>query len=89
MGGATLPRLLVAAFLVLAIAVTTIEVGRNGEESCPAATAGDPAQEPLRGELQRCQSLGDAALHDSACLNAWAENRRRFLGNPYPSERGN
>jgi len=36
--------------------------------------------DPLVAEFHRCQALGDAGAHDAACLAAWAENRRRFLG---------
>lgn len=36
----------------------------------------------LTRELIRCQSLGEAAAKDRACLAAWAENRRRFFGAP-------
>ena len=32
-----------------------------------------------RAELQRCQSLGEAATTDAACLAHWAETRRQFL----------
>ncbi|MER9585359.1 putative entry exclusion protein TrbK-alt [Mesorhizobium sp. M0276] len=35
--------------------------------------------DPLRGELIRCQALGEAGTRDSRCLSIWAENRRRFL----------
>ncbi len=48
----------------------------------------DPPVAPVRAEqpfpaarieLQRCQQLGEAGTRDRACLNAWAEERRRFL----------
>ena len=38
--------------------------------------------DPLGGELGRCAEMGDDALEDEACLSAWAENRRRFMGAP-------
>ncbi|MGV2052462.1 putative entry exclusion protein TrbK-alt [Agrobacterium sp. 22-209-1] len=37
---------------------------------------GDPAR---KSELVRCRDLGTAALEDTACRKAWAENRRRFF----------
>lgn len=46
--------------------------------SAPALSA--PADHPLRAELLRCQALGEAGARDVACLAAWAESRRRFLG---------
>src|SRR3546814_17484864 len=50
----------------------------------PAETAAASASDPLRDELFRCQTLGEAGPKDPACRNAWAESRRRFLG-PAPS----
>lgn len=38
--------------------------------------------DPLGDELGRCADMRDAALEDAACLSAWAENRRRFMGQP-------
>lgn len=78
MGRTALPRLAAAVFLMIATVVAIIELGRDGEgvrSSEPIAAASDP----LRITLQRCQSLGDAALEDQSCLDVWAENRRRFL----------
>ncbi|WP_306259984.1 putative entry exclusion protein TrbK-alt [Pararhizobium sp. IMCC21322] len=78
MGRTALPRLAAAVFLMIAIVVAVIELGRDGKEvrfSEPIAAVSDP----LSAELQRCQALGDAALEDKSCLDVWAENRRRFL----------
>lgn len=36
--------------------------------------------DPLQAELYRCNGLGQAALDDTGCRSAWAENRRRFFG---------
>jgi Conjugative transfer region protein TrbK len=35
--------------------------------------------DPLPAILRDCASLGEAGAHDRQCLDAWAENRRRFL----------
>ena len=43
-----------------------------------------PARDPLRVELARCGAMGEAGGRDPSCLHAWAENRRRFLGQPAP-----
>lgn len=40
--------------------------------------------EPLEAELRWCRHLGDEALHDKACLHAWAKNRERFLKSAQP-----
>ena len=37
------------------------------------------ASDALSVALARCQTLGEAAENDPACLAAWAENRRRFF----------
>ena len=79
MNGTDLPRLVAAVFLMVAMAVAIIEIGRNGEESGPARSAEASTENPLQAALQRCQGLGEAAIRDAACLDIWAENRRRFL----------
>ena len=78
----TLARIGAIAFVAIAITATVIELSRKEERqesapSRPPAQAG--ATDPLREELFRCQSLGEAGPRDPACLRAWAESRRRFL----------
>jgi conjugative transfer region protein TrbK len=88
------------AFVAVAITATVIELSRK-EERPEAAPPRPPAQagatDPLREELFRCQSLGEAGPRDPACLRAWAESRRRFLtpsttrpqtGSELPGSRG-
>lgn len=76
-----LARIGAVAFVAVAITVTVIELTRKEER--PEAAMPRPAQtgaaDPLRDELFRCQSLGEAGPRDPACLRAWAESRRRFL----------
>ncbi len=78
----TLARIGAIAFVAVAITATVIELSRK-EERPEAAPPRPPAQagatDPLRAELFRCQSLGEAGPRDPACLRAWAESRRRFL----------
>lgn len=62
----------------------------NGDETDPVASAVPAASatvDPLRAELTRCQALGEAGARDAACLAAWAESRRRFLGGRAIGER--
>jgi conjugative transfer region protein TrbK len=77
----TLARIGAIAFVAVAITATVIELTRKEERPAPAPSG--PAQagatDPLREELFRCQSLGEAGPRDPACLRAWAESRRRFL----------
>lgn len=74
-----LARLGALAFGAVAILATVIEFGREEYEPLPQSTAPNPAGDSLRGELVRCQMLGEAGIRDTACLHAWAENRRRFI----------
>jgi conjugative transfer region protein TrbK len=47
-----------------------------GQSPGRAAAASSDA---LSAALARCQTLGESAENDPACLAAWAENRRRFF----------
>ena len=67
------------AFVLVAIFATAIEFGREEDASPPIPHAPGAAADPLRCELVRCQLLGVAGTRDTACLRAWAENRRRFM----------
>jgi len=76
-----LARIGAVAIVAVAITATIIELTRKEER--PDTVLAPPAQmgaaDPLRDELFRCQSLGEAGPHDPACLRAWTESRRRFL----------
>lgn len=78
----TVARLGAVLFVAIAIAAAAVDrrerpaPGRDETAFAPKAAAVDP----LRGELMRCQAIGQAGAGDMACLRAWAENRRRFLG---------
>ena len=74
-----LARLGALAFGAVAILATAIEFSREEDEPSPRSTAPRTAADSLRGELVRCQLLGEAGIRDTACLRAWAENRRRFI----------
>lgn len=65
-------------------------IGALRGEDAPDADASPgivrPGGEPdPRRELSRCRDLGAAALEDTACRKAWAENRRRFLQTDKPA----
>ena len=75
-------RVAAMAFVLLAIAATAAQF-LLGEHKPAAPLSSAPAvvdADPIRAELIRCQGLGETGAHDSGCLRAWAENRRRFLG---------
>lgn len=80
MAGKILPRIGTIAFVSVAITICVMQMRQAPRSDAvatpiPAAVAADP----LRTELFRCQSIGQAGASDTACLQAWAENRRRFL----------
>lgn len=83
-----LVRLGAVVFVALAITATAIEMTRKGEAPAPhlAGSPGRAGLDPLREDLHRCARLGEAGGRDPGCLNAWAQNRARFLsskpGNP-------
>ena len=68
-------------FVAIVVTVSAIEMGGAAHQVAPSERriAVRPDSDPLRGELLRCQSIGQAGASDPACLRAWAENRRRFL----------
>jgi len=88
MNGTVLARFAAAAFLMVAVVVATIELGRQGEEVRAPQPIESATQEPFSVELQRCQALGEAALQDQSCLDVWAEKRLRFLSTGSTSEGG-
>lgn len=85
MDGKTLARLGAIVFVAVAITATAIEMNRSGERhDDPVTQPSVVTRNPLRAELARCGAMGEAGGRDPACLRAWAENRRRFLGQPAP-----
>lgn len=74
-------RFAAAGFVVLAIALTAVQLRRPATPPAPAAApaSAHPA-DPLAPELDRCQQLGEAGARDARCLATWAQSRRRFLG---------
>lgn len=82
MDGKTLARIGAVAFVALAITATAIELSRKDDRSEAYAPSPQPVsgRNPLDVELARCSGLGEVGARDTACLKAWAQNRRRFLG---------
>lgn len=69
------------AVLALGAAMTAAFMAWRGSGSQDASSprSAHPGGEPASIELERCRSIGMAAIADEACRKAWAENRRRFL----------
>lgn len=81
MEGKTLARIGAVIFVAVVITATAIEATRKDDVPAEARTSGASQPSPgYRSELVRCQRLGEAGTRDPACLQAWAENRERFLG---------
>ncbi len=84
MDGKVLTRIGAIVFVAVVVTAAVIDMARRDSPapSRPAPAIGVEAArtDPLRESLVRCQGIGEAAIRDSDCLDAWAENRRRFLG---------
>lgn len=82
--------ILIGAALVLGL----ILIGLTGELTREARGLHSPTRNsqtvpgPDHAELRRCQTLGEAATTDTACLALWAETRRRFLSPASPTSAG-
>ena len=64
-----------------AMIMASVHFRDNDSGIVAAAKLGFPPHEtdPLADELARCRAIGMAAIEDTACKAAWAENRRRFF----------
>lgn len=74
-------RIAAVALAALALLASAIEIGGVREEQAVALSASITALSPLAAELERCRTLRPESPRDEACNRAWAESRRRFLGN--------
>lgn len=84
MDGKTLARIGAVAFVALAITATAIDMNRS-DPPPDSALSKQPSivrHDPLDEQLTRCSQAGEAGAADPQCLKAWADNRRRFLGQP-------
>lgn len=81
--------LLSAALILTLIVIGAVsEVGPDGQRVTPAASPTNTGRSLQHAELLRCQSLGETATTDAACLALWAETRRRFLTLALPPGEG-
>lgn len=71
----------VAALVGTMVAVAIVAATRAPAPApaLPIAMRGDPLPTRLDHELDRCSTL---TMPDAGCEAAWAENRRRFFGEP-------
>ena len=69
------------ACLGVALAMGLLALREEPAPSSPPTTLStDLPTDPLQAKLRSCQLAGQAAGSDPGCFAAWAENRRRFLG---------
>ncbi|MER9401423.1 putative entry exclusion protein TrbK-alt [Mesorhizobium sp. M0615] len=82
MDGKILARVSAVVFIAVALTVTAIEMSSKDDELDALGTRDRSiaSEDPLAAELRRCSGIGEAGPRDPGCLKAWAESRRRFLG---------
>jgi conjugative transfer region protein TrbK len=81
-----LVRMIAVVLLAATVLACAVEVGRLGGDPDPSATSTGENTDPLAAEIARCKALGDAAVDDAACKEAWAKSRERFFGNQTPRQ---
>jgi len=80
-----LPTLAAALLVVLVVAACAIRL-RGDEEHTSATSSADVTSDPLATKIAECRSVTDEQKDAlSECRKAWAEKRRRFLGQKAPT----
>jgi conjugative transfer region protein TrbK len=75
----TIARIGAAGFVVTALALSIVQLNEPTSTATQTVFVADDKIDPLRAELRRCRSIGQAAASDTRCLRAWAEQRSRFF----------
>ena len=75
----TIARIGAAGFVVTALALSIVQLNEPTSTTTETVFVADDKFDPLRAELRRCWSIGQAAASDTRCLRAWAEQRSRFF----------
>lgn len=75
----TIARIGAAGFVVTALALSALQLDKPAAPQTETVIVSDDEVDPLRAELRRCRSIGQAAASDQLCLRAWAEQRSRFF----------
>lgn len=74
-------RIGAGAFVAIALAMTALQLREGPVRPVPEIEyVTDDEGDPLDAMLRDCAAMGEQALEVPACLAAWAEKRRRFLG---------
>jgi conjugative transfer region protein TrbK len=75
----TFARIGAAGFVVTALALSALQMNEPAAPQTETVLVPEDGIDPLRAELRRCRSIGQAAASDQVCLRAWAEQRSRFF----------
>lgn len=75
----TIARIGAAGFVVTALALSIVQLNAPATPRTETIVVPADGIDPVRAELRRCRSIGQAAASDTLCLRAWAEQRSRFF----------
>lgn len=74
-------RIGAGAFVAIALTMSVLQLREERPEPLPEMiTVFEPDGDPLPAQLRACAAMGELALSTPDCRAAWAEKRRRFLG---------
>lgn len=74
-------RIGAGAFVAIALTMTALQLRQGPVRTVPEIEyVTDDEGDPLDAMLRDCAAMGEQALEVPVCLAAWAEKRRRFLG---------
>lgn len=74
-------RIGAGAFVAIALTMSVLQLREERPEPLPEViTVFEPDGDPLPAKLRACAAMGELALSSPDCRAAWAEKRRRFLG---------
>lgn len=75
----TIARIGAAGFVVTALALSAVQLDQTAPPQAETIVVPANDIDPLRAELRRCRSIGQAAASDTLCMRAWAQQRSRFF----------
>jgi conjugative transfer region protein TrbK len=75
----TIARIGAVGLAVTALALSALQLDEPAPGQNETFLVHADEIDPLRAELRRCRSIGQAAASDQVCLRAWAEQRSRFF----------
>ena len=74
-------RIGAGAFVAIALTMSVLQLREERPEPLPEViTVFEPDGDPLPAQLRACAAVGERAVSAPDCQAAWAEKRRRFLG---------